>query len=83
MLKNGYILLLFLCFSGIFAQEIETPYKNKKLPFSKDTIAIDNVSINQSFFKVLDKKGNLIDSSYYKMDFQKAKLIFKNNYSIN
>ena len=80
MLKNSFLWMLLFCFSGIFAQEIETPYKNKKIPFSKDTIAIDNVSINQSFFKILDKQGNPIDTSSYKMDFKKAKLIFKNNY---
>lgn len=83
MLKNGFLWVFLFCYSSIFAQEMETPYKNKKLPFSKDTITIDNVSINQSFFKILDKKGNLIDSSYYRMDFQKAKLIFKNNYVSN
>ena len=81
MLKNSFLWLLLSLFSGVFAQEIETPYKNKKLPFSKDTIAIDNVSINQSFFKILDKQGNPIDSSFYKIDFKKAKLIFKNNYT--
>lgn len=80
MLKNSFLWLLLSLFSGVFAQEIETPYKNKKLPFSKDTIAIDNVSINQSFFKLLDKQGNAIDTSFYKVDFKKAKLIFKNNY---
>ena len=72
--------MLLFCFSGIFAQEIETPYKNKKIVFTKDTITIDKVSINQSFFKIIDKQGNLVDTTFYKIDFQKAKLIFKNNY---
>jgi hypothetical protein len=80
MLKNSFFWMLLFCFSGIFAQEIETPYKIKKIAFSKDTITIDKVSINQSFFKIIDKQGNLVDSTNYKMDFQKAKLIFKNNY---
>jgi hypothetical protein len=80
MLKSSFLWMLLFCFSGIFAQEIETPYKNKKIAFSKDTIAIDNVSINKSFFKILDKHGIEIDSSYYKVDFQNSKLIFKNNY---
>jgi hypothetical protein len=80
MLKNSFLWVLLFCFSGVFAQEIETPYKNKKIPFSKDTITIDEVSINHSFFKILDKQGTPIDTSYYKVDFQKAKLIFKNDY---
>ena len=83
MLKSSFFLLLLFCFSSVLAQEIETPYKNKKLPFSKDTIAIDNVSINESFFKILDNNGNLVDTSFYKMDFKKAKLLFKNNYVSN
>lgn len=82
MLKNSFLWMLLFCFSGAFAQEIETSYKNKKIPFSKDTIAIENVSINRSFFKILDKQGNEIDSSFYKVDFQKAKLIFKNDYAV-
>lgn len=72
--------MLLFCFSGIFAQEIETPYKNKKIVFSKDTITIDKVSINHSFFKIIDKQGNLVDTTFYKMDFQKGKLIFNNKY---
>jgi predicted alternative tryptophan synthase beta-subunit len=72
--------MLLFCFSSLFAQEIETPYKNKKVAFSKDTITLDKVSINKSFFKILDTQGNEIDSSYYKVDFQTAKLIFKNDY---
>jgi len=59
-LKNSFLWVLLFCFSGVFAQEIETPYKNKKLPFSKDTIAIDNVSINQSFSKFLTNKAILL-----------------------
>ena len=80
MLKKSFFWTLLFCFSGAFAQEIETPYKNKKIAYSKDTIDIDNVSINHSFFKILDQQGNPVDTSFYKMDFQKAKLVFKNNY---
>ena len=80
MLKNSFLWILLFSFSGYFAQEIETSYKSKKIPFSNDTIAIDNVSINKSFFKLLDKNGSEIDTFYYKIDFKKAKLIFKNNY---
>ena len=80
MLKNSFLWILLFCFSGIFAQEIETSYKNKKILFSKDTISIDNVSNNKSFFKLVDKNGVAIDTSYYNIDFAKAKLLFKNNF---
>lgn len=81
MLKKSFLWILLFCFSGIFAQETETSYKNKKIPVSTDTISIDNVSINKSFFKLLDADGAEIDTSYYKVDFKKAKLVFRNNYN--
>ncbi len=81
MLKNSFLWIFLFCFSGIFAQEIETAYKSKKIPFSKDTIFIEKVSINKSFFKILDQQGNTIDTSYYKIDYIKSKLIFNNNYT--
>ena len=80
MLKNSFLWLLLITFSSVFAQKTETPYKNIKIAPSKDTITIDSVSINHSFFKITDKNGIDIDSSFYKIDFQKAKLIFKENY---
>ncbi len=43
---------------------------------SRDTIKIDSVSINSSFFKLLDKNGVAIDTSFYTINFQKANLIF-------
>jgi len=83
MFKISFFWITLFCFSSIFAQQIETPYKNKKILFSKDTISIDSVSINQSFFKVFDKQNIEIDSSNFKIDFQKAKLIFINNFVSN
>lgn len=47
---------------------------------SKDTIRIDSVSISSSFFKLQDKQGNDIDTTYYKVDFQKSILVFKNDF---
>lgn len=80
MLKNWILILSFLCVSGLYAQEIETPYKSKKITVSKDTITIDKVSINKEFFKLLDKAGNEIDTTYYTVNFQKGTLAFKNNF---
>ncbi len=81
MFRKGLLGVLLFTFSGMFAQEVENPYKNKKIPFSKDTIAIDKVSINKSFFKITDKLGKEIDTSYYKVDYQKAKLVFKSGFA--
>ena len=83
-MAQRWILWTFLFFvSGTFAQEIETPYKSKKIAVSKDTIFIEKVSINKAFFKILDKSGNPIDSTNYQVDFKKSTLIFKEGFSSN
>ncbi|MCY1485397.1 hypothetical protein D3C87_232230 [compost metagenome] len=81
MLKKLLFLFLIGFVSGLSAQEVKTPYKNRKITASKDTIQIDSVSISSSFFKLQDKLGNDIDTTYYKVDFQKSILVFKNNYA--
>lgn len=80
MLKKLLFLFLIGFVSGLSAQEIKTPYKNRKITASKDTIQIDSVSISSSFFKLQDKLGNDIDTTFYKVDFQKSVLVFKNNF---
>lgn len=80
MLKKLLFLFLIGFVSGLSAQEVKTPYKNRKIVASKDTIKIDSVSISSSFFKLQDKLGNDIDTTYYKVDFQKSLLVFKNNF---
>lgn len=81
-MQNNWILWMCLfCISSIFAQEIETPYQSKKIAVSKDTIFIENVSINKAFFKILDKNGTAIDSSNYAVDFKKSTLVFRGNFS--
>jgi hypothetical protein len=80
-MSNKWFLWVCLFFvSGIFAQEIETPYKSKKITVSKDTISIEKVSINKAFFKIIDKNGVQIDSSNYFVDFKKSILVFKDNF---
>jgi hypothetical protein len=80
MLRKIFLFVLLCCVSGVYAQEIKTPYQTKKIIASRDTIQVDSTSINQSFFKLLDAKENAIDTLSYKANFQKGILIFKNNY---
>ncbi len=80
MLKNGLLLVLICCASALYGQEITTPYKNRKITTERDTIQIDSVSINKVFFKLQDKMGNDIDTSYYDVDFRKSTLVFKNGF---
>lgn len=59
------------------AQQIETPYKSKRIAPTYDTIRIDSVSINASFFNVLAKDGSPVDPSTYEVNFLKGQLLFK------
>jgi hypothetical protein len=77
MLKRWFLWIFLCSISGVLAQEIDTPYKSKKIVASRDTIQIDSVSINASFFKLLDAKEQIIDSTKYKVNFQKGTLVFK------
>ncbi|MFV8376374.1 hypothetical protein [Flavobacterium sp. LB1P71] len=81
MLKKVVFLFLILCFSGLQAQETNSLYKTKKIPATRDTIHLENESINSSFFKVLDANEKPIDTVFYKINFQKAFLIFNKNFT--
>ena len=80
MLKNILILSTILCFSGLQAQEGNSSYKTKKIRASRDTIHLENESLNPSFFKLLYANDKPIDSSFYKINFQKGTLILKENF---
>lgn len=82
MLKKGLLLWVLFSFSGLSAQEINSLYRTKKILPSKDTIAIEKVSISPSFFKLLTREGKEVDTSFYKIDFKKGKLVFKSNFTV-
>lgn len=69
-----------MALSGLQAQELATPYKSKKIIPSIDPIQLDSVSINASFFRLQNNKGEPIDTSFYKVNFQKGTLVFKENF---
>ena len=74
--------MVFLCcVSALYGQEINTPYKNRKISATQDTIKIDSVSINKAFFKLQDRQGNDVDTTYYKVDFRNSTLVFRNGYT--
>lgn len=80
MLKKLFLLLVFIGFSKLSAQEIKSLYNTKKVAVSKDTIEIEKVSISPTFFKLQTSEGTEIDTSFYKIDFKKGKLVFKNGF---
>jgi len=69
---------LFLLLYGFcaFAQDKSSNYKTKKVTV-KDSIVIDSVSINSSKFLIRKKDNTILDSTFYKIDFEKALLTFK------
>src|SRR6478752_6345398 len=76
MLRTVFLWIALLFLSGLWAQEISSPYKNRKIVATRDTIRLDSVSINPSFFKLLDRQKKEIDTSLYKVNFQKGTLVF-------
>ena len=81
MLKKSLLGLLLLFFSGLSAQEIKSLYQTKKVAVSTDTIVLEKVSISPSFFKLQKPDGTLIDTTFYKVDFKKSTLVFRNGFT--
>ena len=68
--------LVFLVSLALYAQVDSTNYQTKKMAVA-DSIKVDSVSINSSRFLLYTKDRQLIDTSFYSIDFQKALLRFK------
>lgn len=80
MLKRLCFLFSFFAISGLYSQEIKSLYHTKKIVVVRDSMQIDSVSINTSFFKLLDKNEVPIDTSFYKVNFQKGIVVFNEKY---
>lgn len=72
-------IFLFFCIniSG-FAQFIDE-LKQERVFKVNDTIFLNTTSINNENFKLLNAKGVEVDTSFYRVDFTKAKLYLKPN----
>ncbi|OXA82485.1 hypothetical protein SAMN05444397_107203 [Flavobacterium aquidurense] len=81
MLKKLLFLTVFIWFSGLQAQETESAYKTKKVVATRDTIHIEEFSINSSFFQLLNTRNEPIDTTFYKIDFQKGTLVLNERFS--
>jgi hypothetical protein len=82
MLKKVLLLAMIIYFSGLQAQENKSLYKIKKIPVSKDSIHLENASINSNFFKLLDAADKAIDSSLYKVEFKTGTLILNKSFPV-
>jgi hypothetical protein len=58
------------------AQGTKGLFQTKKIQ-TDNSIVLDSVSINPSYFKVLDANGKALDSTLYSIDFKKAVLRFE------
>jgi hypothetical protein len=83
MLKKLLFLMVFIWYSGLQAQETDLLYKTKKVIATRDTIHLENISINSGFFQLLNSKNEPIDSTFYKIDFQKGKLLLNEKFTLN
>ena len=75
-MKLYVTLLIFLVGCCLYAQDQTSNYRSKKVAVS-DSIKIDSVSINNSWFLLKKKDNSIIDSTNYSIDFKKALLTFR------
>ena len=71
-MRVWYLFLMFLFVSVALAQETNNLYQNKKFATSDTLIQLEKVSINNTFFEVLDLKGNPIPKENYQINFEKG-----------
>ncbi|WKL46277.1 hypothetical protein Q1W71_15080 [Flavobacterium pectinovorum] len=81
MLKKLLFFTVLIWFSGLRAQETESSYQTKKVNVTRDTIHLEKFSINSSFFELLNTKNEPIDSTFYKIDFQKGTLLLNEKFT--
>lgn len=81
MLKKLLFFTVLIWFSGLRAQETESSYQTKKVIVTQDTIHLEKFSINSSFFELLNAKNEPIDSTFYKIDFQKGTLLLNEKFT--
>src|SRR5690606_35507585 len=82
MFQKLCFLLCVSCFSVLHAQEVESPYKSRKVLATKDTIRIDSVAINPTFFRLTDRQSADIDTSLYRVNFKEGYLVFRDASSL-
>lgn len=76
MMRTLFLCLFLLIPSALLAQEEIGNAQTKKVAIL-DTIQIDSVSINSTGFSIETNDGQTINDSLYRVDFSKARLIFK------
>jgi hypothetical protein len=83
MIKSSFLVFFLCCISCVFAQEIPSLHKTKKIKVINDTILIDINKINPKKFQLFDQFGKPIDSTQYTINYNTAKLFFNNKKHVN
>ncbi|MEP0733745.1 MAG: hypothetical protein ABJC50_12935, partial [Nonlabens ulvanivorans] len=73
---------ILLCYSSIAGAQEYADLIKKRVAI-KDSVLVDSISISPAYFKVMDKKGVVIDSSRYTIDYSTSLLLFKNKLEIS
>jgi len=74
-------LLLLCCVTALYGQEPTSPYKSVRALPVQDTLQVDSVGINPSYFRIQDALGNAVDSTYYNIDYATGTVTFKNGFT--
>ena len=75
--------MIFIWCSGLYSQETDSSYKTKKVIATRDTIHLENVSINSGFFELINSRNEPIDSTFYTINFQKGYLLLNEKFTAN
>ena len=65
-----------------YSQDTASNYRSVRLA-STDTIVIDSIPINPAYFRVLLKNGKALDSTDYRMDFNRSRLVLNDSIRAN
>ncbi|NMH27767.1 hypothetical protein [Flavobacterium silvaticum] len=79
MPKKLLLILLAILPCLLWAQQTPSGYISKKVKPERDTIRLENFSINPERFELRDPNGKLLDSSFYKVDFAKGIVVMQSN----
>ena len=72
-MKHCFTIFIFLSVVFAFGQD-QDAFLVKKTFAVKDTIKVDSVSINSNFFELKTKSNQVLDSTYYAIDFATSTL---------
>ncbi|MCF6297227.1 MAG: hypothetical protein L3J08_04460 [Flavobacteriaceae bacterium] len=77
-MKKFLVIITILLSFAAYGQDKPRNVKTKIFTIISDTIQIDTLSINPNYFKVYKNNNQLIDSTFYKVDYIKSQLFLEN-----